>query len=217
MPSKIDQTDWLAAQFQELPSIEAGGFFIYGSHHNCPIPQNKICLKIDTPYAFGSGHHPTTANCLKMMEELANNQFLLKKGLDIGCGSGILSFGMAALWKQSKIFGCDYDKDSVQTAKTNAKLNKFNKIEFVLSDGLAHPSLSKNGLYDLIAANIHLNSLCELAPQLPKILSKHGKVILSGILEEQKDELVRQYHDHKIHLEKCCIEEGWCALLLSKI
>lgn len=213
---KTEEIDWLAKQFESLSPIEAGNFFIYSSHHTCSIPKDKIPLKVDTPHAFGSGHHPTTNNCLKIIGELANQNHVLKKGLDMGCGSGILSFAMATLWKESIIIGCDYDPISVQTSSLNSHLNQTHNTQFVMSDGFSNPHLAKSAPYELITANIHLNSLYELAPTISKLLSQKGYVILSGILEEQMDKLINIYLHNNVFLQKCYIDEGWAALLLKK-
>lgn len=197
----LDNKDWLKEQEEALPPLEIGSFFLFGPHYEGSVPNGKIPLKLHSSHAFGSGHHTTTKNCLLLIDTLDHVQ----KMLDVGCGSGVL--GLAAQKKFSaKVLACDIDPQSVQLAKENG-------LEKVIeSDGLAHPAILKEAPYDLITANIHSKPLCGMASNIAKVSS--GRLILSGILDEQFDEVLSAYVQFKV-LERV-VDEGWVTLLLEK-
>lgn len=210
--SHPDQTDWLTEQYLSLPPIEVERFFIYGPHHECKVPDGKIGLEIESAHAFGSGHHPTTSTCLKVLQELSDKK--IKKGLDVGCGSGILALAMACLWPEASVIGCDCDPESVKTALNNAHKN--HRLCFILSEGLNHATIQEQAPYDLIAANIHSEILNEIAPQIMQSLSSEGRVLLSGMTEEQAHSVIETYSQYGGHLEKTHSLDHWTTLLLRR-
>ena len=87
--SKIISKDWLKENRSSFPSINIDNFYIYGSHIKKECSENKIPIKIDASFAFGTGSHETTKSCLNSLTYLSKI-YNPKSVLDYGCGTGIL-------------------------------------------------------------------------------------------------------------------------------
>lgn len=79
---EMDDRDWLEEDQQQLQPIEVAEFFLFPPHYDGEFPQGKTPFKIDSPHAFGSGHHETTKSCLLALHELSNN-FKISNALDV--------------------------------------------------------------------------------------------------------------------------------------
>lgn len=213
--SPLEQKDWLLEDQQDLTSLAVGRFFLYPPHFSGEIPPEKISFEIDSPHAFGSGHHETTHLCLQLLEELAGS-FPVSRALDIGTGSGILAMAIAALWR-CPVDSTDCDPLSVAAARKNVSTNQLLRINVFECRGLEHSQIQKNIPYDLIIANIHSDPLIELAPTIRAALSGKGHVVLSGILEEQASSVISTYTEQGMVLEKKVAEGQWLALQFKSV
>ena len=79
----------------------------------------EIVIEIDPGMAFGTGQHPTTAMCLRALEELVRPGMRV---LDLGCGSGILAIAAAKLGA-ARVLALDIDPNAVRAARENAAAN----------------------------------------------------------------------------------------------
>jgi len=170
------------------------------------LPRAEKVLRLDPGLAFGSGHHASTFMCLKLLAEEALSA---RRVLDVGAGSGILSLAVAALNPQTLVVGVDNDPDTVAVAEENAELNGL-RIDFSARnlDQLAGP-------FDLIAANITLGPLTEIAPFLKPLAAAGARLILSGLLETQLAEAAERYRSLGWNPVRCLLKDEWAALLLS--
>ncbi len=209
---KLPEKDWLAENRQSFPPIDVGSFFIHGSHYDGAIPQEKHVLKIDAALAFGSGEHASTKGCLIALDYLKDKSF--KKALDVGCGSGILSMAIVKLFKVS-VLGIDIDPFSVTTATDNAKDNKVENLINII-EGTGYVPLKSDDQYDLIMANILAGPLCDMAGDLATHLQKGGNAILSGLLEEQEEQVVQAHAEYGLKVAKVFHLDGWSTVILSK-
>jgi ribosomal protein L11 methyltransferase len=155
----------------------------------CPAGQlppatDAVIVELDPGLAFGTGTHPTTALCLEWLEE----QDLTGKSLvDYGCGSGILAIAALRLGVASAL-AVDHDPQALQATHDNAQKNH------VLEHLTTHlPSDTPTAPQDLLVANILAGPLIELAPHLCELLVAGGRFALSGILEEQADNVAAAY------------------------
>jgi len=183
-PMSFGDTLWVCPSGQPLPDTEAA------------------CLILDPGLAFGTGTHPTTALCL---EWLADHRADRKCVIDYGCGSGILAIA-ALLLGAGKAFAVDIDPQALIATRDNA-----------LKNGVADkmhccdPSELSDAPVDLVCANILAKPLIDLAPKLTRRVGRGGKVLLSGILENQID-TVRQAYAPFIAFEPPVLREGWGLL-----
>jgi ribosomal protein L11 methyltransferase len=154
---------------------------------NTQIDPNRKTIMLDAGYAFGSGSHETTILCAREIEELVSSQ-KISSILDIGCGSGILSF-IAHINQISKIHGIDIDEEAIISANNNAIKNSFDAIEF------SNTPLSKiTTQYDLVVANIISSVLFELKKDILRCIKPGGFLILSGILENEFEDVVKEFN-----------------------
>lgn len=131
-------------------------------------------LVIAPKMAFGTGHHPTTH---MMLEQMADIDFQMKRVLDVGCGSGILSIAAEKLGAVH-VRAIDYDPLSVENTVENAALNNCTQIETLQSEVTECEGLR----YDIVLANINKNVILEQLPKMEDLLFPGGDLLLSGIL-----------------------------------
>ena len=151
-----------------------------------PAPGQKV-LTLDPGIAFGTGQHPTTRACLDAIDALAV-EGTDRSFLDVGCGSGILSIA-AALEGFRDVHGFDNDPDAVRNANENAEANGLGAL---FSDGdLSAPGVATPA--DVVAANVLAPVLVRFAREVGALVNPGGRLILSGILDEQYDEVRAAY------------------------
>ncbi|WP_127114915.1 50S ribosomal protein L11 methyltransferase [Shimia sediminis] len=191
--SELPDTDWVAKVKRELVPVEAGRFFVYGSHDADKVPADKEPLLIEAAMAFGTGHHGTTLGCLKALDRLANEGFVGKNVADIGCGTAVLAMGAARIWPDV-VLASDIDEVAVDVAVANVTANALEgRVHCVEAAGFDHPDLAAKAPFDLVFANILKAPLVMLAPEMGGNICAGGHAILSGILNEQADEVVAAY------------------------
>ncbi|MDO6520504.1 50S ribosomal protein L11 methyltransferase [Shimia thalassica] len=191
--SELPETDWVAKVKRELAPVEAGRFFVYGSHDADKVPENSEPLLIEAAMAFGTGHHGTTLGCLKGLDRLANAGFVGQNVADIGCGTAVLAMGAARIWPNT-VLASDIDEVAVEVALANVTANGLvGRVHCVEAAGFGHPDLKAKSPYDLIFANILKAPLVDLAPDMGANIAQGGHAILSGILNEQADDVVAAY------------------------
>lgn len=214
--SELPETDWVAHVRRELAPVEAGRFFVYGSHDADKVPEGRIPLLIEAAMAFGTGHHGTTLGCLKALDQLLDEGVSAAKVADIGCGTAVLAMAAARVW-DGDIIASDIDQVAVDVAEANLKANGMSgRVQCVEAAGFDHPDLNRHAPYDLIFANILKGPLVALAPEIGANLRTEGYAILSGILNEQADDVVSVYSQNGFNLHQREEIGEWTTLILSK-
>lgn len=174
----------------------------------CPSDQQveedtTVIMTLDPGLAFGTGTHPTTAQCL---EWLANHSMDNKSIVDYGCGSGILA--MAGVLLGAGHADCiDIDPQALEATHSNAEKNRVSQhIHCFLPDQFS------SNQYDLVMANILAGPLIELADTISSLLKPNGHLLLSGILLEQAEDVINAYQQHKVSFAPLQHQEEWCML-----
>lgn len=192
--SELPETDWVAKVKRELTPVVAGRFFVYGSHDADKVPEDALPLLIEASMAFGTGHHGTTLGCLKALDRLNADQGPLGSVLDLGCGTAVLAMAAARVWPDATILASDIDAVAVEVAEINVAANDLvGRVTCLEAEGLEHPGIAGAAPFDLVFANILKAPLIALAPGITHALKPGGYVILSGILNEQADEVAAVY------------------------
>jgi ribosomal protein L11 methyltransferase len=197
----LPDNDWVRltqSQFEPIPISPR--LWIVPTWHT-PSDPNAINIVLDPGLAFGTGSHPTTRLCLRWMD---NNLQGGESVLDYGCGSGILAIAAIKLGAAHAI-GVDVDLQAVIASRDNAIANTVENVRFYLPDDAPRSS------YDLVVANILTNPLRKLAPLLSKSTRTGGQIVLSGILEEQAQDVMNIYQQW-FDLNAPIIEGGWSCL-----
>lgn len=216
----IQQVDWTEAWRQHYHPIEVGRrLVIVPAWMENPRPE-RIPIRIDPGMAFGTGTHPTTQLCLEMLEEFidASAQQSDMQVIDLGCGSGILAVAALKLGVAHAL-GVDIDQDALRSARKNAQTNHVTeRIEF----GLGSLNEVLQGTYsirqaDLVLANILAPVVVRLLDDgLEKLLVSGGEMVLSGILDEQVDEVAEAVTRNGLRsIDRRQIED-WVALRVAR-
>lgn len=215
--SEVPDKDWVAEVRRELAPVEAGDFFVYGSHDSDKVPANCKPLLIEAAMAFGTGHHGTTKGCLTALDNLFKSGFIGTNVVDIGCGTAVLAMGAALCWP-GKVLASDIDEIATETSKANAHANGLgDRIKIITCAGFDHPDLNASAPYDLILANILKGPLVALAPDMSKNSILGGYIILSGLLNTQADAVIDAYNDESFELVDHIKITEWSILTLRKI
>lgn len=214
--SELPETDWVAKVKRELAPVEAGRFFVYGSHDADKVPAVCEPLLIEAAMAFGTGHHGTTLGCLRALDHLANEGFVGKKVVDIGCGTAVLAMAAARIWPDT-VLASDIDEVAVDVANVNVVANDLvGRVHCLEATGFDHDELKAAGPFDLVFANILKGPLVDLAPDMAANLEDDGYAILSGILVHQAEDVIDAYARSGINLYRREDIGEWTTLILRR-
>lgn len=214
--SEVPDRDWVAHVRRELAPVEAGRFFVYGSHDADKVPSDKTALLIEAAMAFGTGHHGTTQGCLLSFEDFLGEGREAHRVIDVGCGTAVLAMAAASVWDEP-VIASDIDSVAVEVAEANAQANGMaDKIRCLEAVGFEHEAIAASAPFDLIFANILKAPLIGLAPDMAKYCAQGGTIILSGLLVEQGAEVQAVYEGQGFQLSQRRDIGEWCALRMFK-
>ena len=199
---RFEDQQWERAWLDRFQSMQFGsGLWIVPG--DTPIPESaRYALRLDPGLAFGTGTHPTTHMCLEWMD---GHDFGGETVVDYGCGSGVL--GIAAAIKGAKTVVCvDNDPQALTATYDNAKRNGVQDVVRGFSPERFNPQAA-----DVVLANILAGPLLELAPRLGTSVRPGGWLVLSGILEEQAEEVENVYSGEFRGIKKK-VMDGWVLI-----
>ena len=171
--------------------------------------EDELVIEIDPGRAFGTGTHPTTSLCIKLMEEN------IKEGntvIDVGTGSGILMVAAEKLGA-GKIVGTDIDPMAVEVAEENLLLNKVDmeKAKAYAGDLV---TVVQDEKFDVVVANILADVLLILLKDISRVVKKDGLVIFSGIIEDKLEEMKRAVEEVGLEILEVKADKEWRAMLM---
>jgi ribosomal protein L11 methyltransferase len=214
--SELPEIDWVAKVRRELSPVDAGRFFVYGSHDADKVPAGRIPLLIEATVAFGTGHHGTTLGCLRALDRMVERGKVARNVADIGCGTAVLAMAAARVFP-NPVHASDIDEVAVDVARANAEINGLaGRVICLEAAGFEHPALHAAAPFDLVFANILKGPLIELAPAMAAHVGPGGTVILSGLLAVQAESILAAYIAQGFsQLEREDIGE-WSTLVLHR-
>ncbi len=214
--SIIKEEDWLTSWKKYwAPELVGNHFLILPCWINLNEKfKDKTIIKIDPGAAFGTGSHPSTYLCLEKMEKIL---FHDKKILDIGSGSGILSVA-ARLCGAKEVSAVDNDYLAINSTKSNFQLNFGNLNNLNTYLGSFNEVILKNQLkqFDFVLCNILAEVIKEMIPNIYKCLKNNGEVIFSGILNSQKDEIIKILIQNDLKLLDVSTRKEWACISAQK-
>jgi ribosomal protein L11 methyltransferase len=177
-----------------------------------PDPLDRIIL-MDPGRAFGTGHHETTRLCMEWLEEWTKDKENSSAGslLDVGTGSGILAM-TAALLGFNRIIGVDNDPEAIEVAEENVELNRLSEKVHLMDGSIA----DIDERFDVVLSNIQALPLIEMASEMAQRLKISGRLVLSGILVEQKEEVRAAYEAEGLRFLGSRDAGEWCLLVFEK-
>ncbi len=216
--SEVPDIDWVAKVRRELSPVDAGRFFVFGSHDADKVPAGRVALQIEATVAFGTGHHGTTLGCLKAFDALFSAGFAPARVADIGCGTAVLAMAAAAVLPGAAVMASDIDEVAVEVAIANLSINGLaGRVGCVEAAGFEHPQLLARAPFDLVFANILKGPLIELAPSMAQNVAAGGLVILSGLLVEQADAVTQAYVTAGFAAKTRDEIGDWATLVLRRV
>lgn len=222
----VPQSDWSENWKEHFKPIKVGDQLLIAPTWVEIEGTDRTVVRLDPGMAFGTGTHPTTQMCLEIISDhLISKQAPSNEGeadhlkmIDVGCGSGILAVAAVKLGMQ-RVLGVDLEEDAIEIAQHNSMVNEVSEnIIFGLgsvSEILAGSFSFKRA--PLVVANILAPVLIRLLGEgLGELVTPGGKLILSGILEEQTLEIEAAINANNL----CMVEkrqlEDWMGLIACK-
>lgn len=170
-----------------------------------PEFEGRLVIRIDPQQAFGTGGHETTHLCLEAVATALETEPKPKTVLDFGAGSGILGIA-AALLGGVAVSAVDIDPVATATAQANAELNG---VAMTCTTADTPPSQT----FDLVIANILAGPLIALADKIAATVAPGGRLILSGVLNTQAEEVARAYLAQGMtRIEETRRGDWWCGV-----
>lgn len=198
----IEDQDWERAWMDEFKPMKFGERLWICPSWTPPPDESAVNVRLDPGLAFGSGTHPTTSLCLEWLD---GEDIQGKTVIDYGCGSGILAIA-AALLGAKRIIGVDNDPQAVTATENNRQENGISPDLLT-----AHLPGESHEPADIVIANILSGPLMELEPILSGLTKPGGKLVLSGLLNEQSRALIEAYNDD-FDMEPPVVRDGWARI-----
>jgi len=208
-PLEVPERDWSIAWRAHHRTMRVGPRSWVHPPWEQP-PPSAVAVTIDPGMAFGTGSHPTTALCLERCDEL-----LAELGggdvLDVGTGSGVIAL-LAKKLGAGRVVGTENDPVALEAARQGAELNGISGVEWMLVPDPARVP----GRFQIVVANILLNTLEELAKAIASKVAPGGRLVLSGWLSSQADLALRAYQEEGLRPLQRKEREGWVRVELTR-
>lgn len=210
----LPDIDWMAPVLAGLGPVRAGRFLVHGAHDRHRVRVNDLAIEIEAGQAFGTGHHETTAGCLRMIDRLVRTR-RPRGALDLGTGSAVLAIAIAKLAHVS-VLATDIDPVAVRVARENVGANGVQQlVQTVVANGFRSPAFKRRKAFDLLTANILAGPLMRLAPTVARHLSPGGDLVLSGILARQRAGVLAAYRQQRLYHRATLRLGDWVTLHLT--
>ncbi len=198
----VEDRQWERAWMDQYRPMKFGSrLWIYPTHLE-PIDVADVNLRLDPGLAFGTGTHATTALCLEWFDTIT---FENKSVIDYGCGSGVLAIAALLLGAQ-EVRATDIDPLAIQASQDNARINNVHDRLQLLSAKELEGCIS-----DILVANILFQPLLDLRNHFASLVVDGGIIVLSGILENQVEELKTEYANN-FDIGEVALKDGWARI-----
>ena len=202
------EQDWAVSWREFFGPVEAGRIAIVPSWVDYEAAPGQLIVRLDPGQAFGTGHHETTRLCLAALDETVRPGVHV---LDVGAGSGILSIAAVKLGA-NRVDAFEIDPIAADVARTNCVANEAND-HVTIHGGFPAESVPPA---DLAVANVSARADIELAEALAGALKPTGKLIASGFLTTDRDDVLAAFAEHGLTLTGEREEHDWALLELAR-
>lgn len=202
----VKDQNWNAVWESNFSPVIVDDFCAVRAEFHDPIPIVEHEIIITPKMSFGTGHHATT---YMMMQQMRDIEFTDKSVFDFGTGTGILAI-LAEMLGASEINAIDVDDWSIRNSLENIERNNCSKIQVSLSSNLPDKK------FDVILANINKNVILTYLTQLNSILHAKSKILFSGLLVDDENDIMAACKSLDIQLEKKLTQSNWISLFCVK-
>ena len=205
--SIIEETNWNHLWESNFEPVVIDDFVAIRADFHEPIKNVRHEIIITPKMSFGTGHHATTKMMIQQMEKI---DFAHKSVFDFGTGTGILSI-LAEKLGASKIIAVDNDDWSIENAEENFQRNHCRRIELKQAD-----SIMNDHLFNIILANINKNVIMDHFSTLINQLARRGVLVVSGILEDDKEDILNTAAEFSLQYENTMTNNNWMCIRFSR-
>lgn len=171
--------------------------------------EDEQLIIMDPGLAFGTGTHPTTQLSIQALETtMRGNETII----DVGTGSGVLAIASSHLGAK-EVFAYDLDEQAVTSAKSNIALNELNSNMIIAANNLLE---GVTITADIVVANILANIVIQLIPDAMRVLNAGGYFIASGIIDNQKPEVLEALKKEGFAIKQINQMEDWVVIIAQK-
>jgi len=205
--AKIDETDWTESWKDYFwPKKIGDRVVVKPAWREYAQKKDEVVIEIDPGMAFGTGTHPTTGLCIRLIEKYLQTGDTF---LDVGTGSGVLMIAAAKLGAR-KVCGTDHDKVATDISRKNLLLNMIPGADAkVIHCSLAAEVTER---FDVVAANVSKEVVFILLNDAGRLLNEDGVLICSGITEKDKDSIVGEMRRLDFDIIETATKENWVAI-----
>ncbi len=229
MIRELAEEDWANAWKKQYHRFRVGQRIVIVPSWEAYEPEiGQVVVRLEPGMAFGTGLHPSTRLCLQALEAHVAPGCTV---LDVGTGSGILAIAAAKLGARA-VLAVDSDPVAVAVARQNVADNSvFRQVAVTrgsLLGGLSHrwlpqddcqgngdppPTLVQEGEFDLVLVNILAHVIIGMAPGLAARTGRSGRIIASGIVDTQEEDVARALRMHEFEVIERRRDSDWVALV----
>ncbi|MBI5214335.1 MAG: 50S ribosomal protein L11 methyltransferase [Ignavibacteriae bacterium] len=207
----FQEENWNEQWEQTIQPIEIGNrLVIKPSWSDYQNVHNRIVICIDPKMSFGTGYHETTRLTLLLLTKYLKQNSTI---LDVGTGTGVLAIAGIKLGAISAV-GIDIDEWSIDNAKENVVLNNVHTVVQIQQNEIQDLPLTT---FDIITANLTLNTNIDLMKYFQSFLSNNGILLLSGLLLVDRTKMIESLLNNQFEVLEELTENEWLAIAARKV
>ena len=214
---KIKDQNWMNAWKTHFSPIPVGEkMLVLPAWQEAKRGESRHIIRINPAMAFGTGAHPTTQLCMRLLKEHIQHGDSV---IDLGCGSGILSIAALQLGADH-VLAVDVDREAVKSTQENASLNNISPTELEIGHGSVqeiHSGQFSIQKAPLVLVNILASIMLRLFEEgLEKIVEEEGLLLLSGILKDQEQTIINAAYRSGFKLIDKKTDADWVSFAMRK-
>lgn len=209
----IEQQNWNSEWESSFEAVEVAGecpICIRAQHHTPPA-EGVMDVIIAPRMSFGTGHHTTTALMSKTIAQMGVENL---RGLDMGCGTGVLAIVATKCGAKSMV-AVDIDDWACDSCLESIALSGVENLIEVRCGSMEQVAAGEK--FDFILANINRNILLSMMPSFAEALDSGGRLVMSGFLEEDITPIEAAAAEQGFKLESSQIKDNWAVVICKRL